>query len=75
MKEAIKVAITGKLSVSRSSFEKELAAKGFIAGNISKDTKFLIADELSNSSKCKFAQEHGIPIITESEFRTTFLNL
>lgn len=70
-----KVAITGKLSVPRSVFETELRNAGYSVSNISKDTKFLIADELSNSSKCKFAQEHGIPIITESEFRTTFLNL
>ena len=74
VKEAIKVAITGKLSVSRSSFEKELAAKGFIAGNISKDTKYLITDDTEgNSAKNKFASAHNIEKITELEFRTRFM--
>lgn len=74
VKEAIKVAITGKLSVSRSSFEKELAAKGFIAGNISKDTKYLITDDPEgNSAKNKFASDHNIEKITELEFRKRFM--
>lgn len=74
VKQSVKVAITGKLSVSRSSFEKELSAKGFIAGNISKDTKYLITDDPEgNSSKNKFASEHNIEKITELEFRKRFM--
>lgn len=65
-----KVAITGKLSVKRSEFEKELKSKGWGVGEISKDTKFLITDNPnSNSSKNKKADEWNIPKVTESEFR------
>lgn len=74
VKQAVKVAITGKLSVSRSSFEKELAAKGFIAGSIGKDTKYLITDAPEgNSAKNKFASDHNIEKITELEFRRRFM--
>ena len=65
-----KVAITGKLSVKRSKFEKELKSKGWEVGEISKDTKFLITDNpTSNSSKNKKADEWNIPKVTEAEFR------
>ena len=65
-----KVAITGKLSVKRSEFEKELKSKGWEVGEISKDTKFLITDNpTSNSSKNKKADEWNIPKVTEAEFR------
>lgn len=69
-----KVAITGKLSVSRSVFETELRNAGYSPGNISKDTKFLITDNpFSTSSKNKFADDHGIQKITESDFRKQFM--
>lgn len=65
-----KVAITGKLSVKRSEFEKELKSKGWEVGEISKDTKFLITDNpTSNSSKNKKADEWNISKVTEAEFR------
>lgn len=69
-----KVAITGKLSVKRSDFEKELAAHGFVPGEISKDTKFLITDNPdSASSKNKKADAWGITKITETEFRNKYM--
>ena len=69
-----KVAITGKLSVSRAVFETELRNAGYAPGSISKDTKFLITDNpFSTSSKNKFADDHGIQKITESEFRKQFM--
>lgn len=69
-----KVAITGKLSCKRTDFEKELKAKGFKPGEISKDTKFLITDNPnSSSSKNKKADEWGIEKITEAEFRNRYL--
>ncbi len=70
----IKVAITGKLSVKRADFEKELKAYGYIAGDISKDTRFLITDDpSSNSSKNQKADKWGIAKITEEEFRKNYL--
>ena len=70
----VKVAITGKLSVKRSVFETELKEAGFISGNISKDTAFLITDNPnSTSDKNKKADQWGITKITEQEFRNTVL--
>lgn len=69
-----KVAITGKISVKRSEFEKELKAAGYIPTEISKDTKFLITDNPnSSSSKNKKADAWGITKITEVEFRNKYI--
>lgn len=69
-----KVAITGKLSVKRADFEKELILSGFIPADIGKDTKFLITDDPnSSSSKNKKADKWNIPKITEQEFRERYL--
>ena len=69
-----KVAITGKLSIKRSEFEKELRAAGYDPAEISKDTKFLITDNPnSSSSKNKKADQWGIEKITEQEFRNRYL--
>ena len=68
-----RVAITGKLSVKRSDFEKELKAHGWMVGDISKETDFLITDDPnSSSSKNKKADQLGIEKITESEFRSKY---
>lgn len=70
-----KVAITGKLSVKRSDFEKELKNAGYTVGDISKDTKFLITDNPdSSSSKNIKADKLGITKITEAEFRSTYMS-
>lgn len=69
-----KVAITGKLSVKRADFEKELRSAGYTVGDITKDTKYLITDDPnSSSSKNKKADALGITKITELEFRQNFL--
>lgn len=69
-----KVAITGKLSVKRDIFEKELRDAGWLLGEISKDTKYLITDNPnSSSSKNKKADQWGIEKITESEFRSKYM--
>lgn len=69
-----KVAITGKLSVKRSDFEKELRKYGYEPGEISKDTKFLVTDNPnSTSSKNKKADQWNITKITEGEFRSKYL--
>ncbi len=69
-----KVAITGKLSVKRADFEKELILAGFTPADIGKDTKFLITDDPnSSSSKNKKADKWGIQKITEQEFRNSYM--
>ena len=70
-----KVAITGKLSVKRSDFEKELKAHGWMVGDISKETAFLITDNPnSSSSKNKKADQFEIKKITEAEFRLKYFS-
>lgn len=70
----ILVAITGKLSVTRSVFTKELAEHGYKVADISKSTKFLITDDPnSSSSKNKKADKLGIVKISESDFRSAYL--
>lgn len=70
------VVVTGKLSVKRSDFEKELNRNGYNLGNsVNKDTLCLITDDFnSNSSKNKSAIKYNILRISESEFREKFLN-
>ena len=68
-----KVAITGKLSVKRSDFERELKFHGWMVGDISKETDFLITDNPnSSSSKNKKADQLGITKITEADFRSKY---
>lgn len=69
------VAITGKLSVKRSDFEAELRAKGFNpVSAVKAGTEFLITDNPeSSSSKNAAADKHGVPKITEAEFRSKYL--
>lgn len=66
----IKVAITGSLnSMTRSQFEKILNANGFILGDITKDTKYLITNTPdSGSSKNAKADKLGVEKITETDF-------
>lgn len=69
-----KVAITGKLSVPRKTLENQLISCGFSVGNISKDTDYLIIDDLnSTSSKNNFAIKNGIKRMSEAEFRRNFM--
>lgn len=72
--DMIPVAVTGKLSVKRSDFEKELNNKGYIIAPVNKECKFLITDNpFGSSSKNKKASELGIKKVTESEFRELYL--
>lgn len=69
-----KVAITGKLSVQRKVFERELVEAGWACGDISKETKFLITDNPnSSSSKNQKADKLGVQKITEAEFRKLYM--
>ena len=63
-----KVAITGKLSMTRSKFTEYLNSLGYEVGSVSKATQYLICNNPSNSSKTRKAQELGIPVVTEKEF-------
>ena len=75
LSKSIKVAITGKLSVPRAKFVSELSKYGYKVGEISSSTKFLITDDPnSNSSKNIKADKLNIVKITESEFRSKYLN-
>ena len=70
----IKVAITGSLEYgSRKDFEKLLNDNGFVLGDLTKDTKYLITNTSdSGSSKNAKADKLGIEKITESDFRKKF---
>lgn len=69
------VCVTGKLSVKRKDFEKELRQHGWNSvSSVKKDTKYLVTDSPnSGSSKNKSADKYGVPKITEEEFRAKFL--
>ena len=69
-----RVAITGKLSVKRADFEKELQNHGYLLAGITKSTDFLITDDpQSNSEKNKKADKYNITKITEQEFRNKYM--
>lgn len=70
-----KVAVTGKLSVKRKMFEKELSDNGYILSELSKECVALITnDPSSNSEKNKKATAWNIEKITEAEFRQKYFN-
>lgn len=70
---AIKVAVTGSLSVKRSVFEKMLSDNGFVLTGVKKDTMYLITDDPnSGSSKNKLADKLGVKKVTEQEFREIY---
>lgn len=64
------IVITGKLSMPKDSFKELIEKAGYsYSDNITKETTYLIADDINgNSSKLKKAREKGIKIITENEF-------
>ena len=69
----IPIVVDGSLSISTSQFQKVLEQNGFILeDNISRDTKYLICNEVSDSLKYKKAKTLGIEIISEAKFRNTF---
>ena len=72
----VPVAITGKLSVSRSKFESELQEYGFVISDIKTGVAYLITnDPNSGSAKNQKADELGIPKITEAEFRAKYMEV
>ena len=73
--DAHKVVITGKLSVPRAQFVKELAEHGFVVKeDIGKNTFALITDNPNGTSaKNKAAITYGIPKLSEAQFREKYL--
>ena len=70
-----KVAVTGKLSVKRKMFEKELSDNGYILSELSKECVALITnDPSSNSEKNKKATAWNIEKMTEAAFRQKYFN-
>jgi DNA ligase (NAD+) len=69
----IKVAVTGKMSVSRDEWYK--LHKKCEESGVSRETKYLVTNEVSNSSKYLTAQKLGISIISESEFDKIYSSL
>ena len=71
-----RVVITGKLSVPRARFVEELQTHGFVVKeDVSRNTFALITDDPNGSSaKNKAANQHGIQKLSESEFRSKYLN-
>jgi len=67
------VAITGRLSMPRDKFQKMLREHGWKVGSITKNTKFLIANQPSNSSKFRKARELGIKVVSEEEFVNNYM--
>ena len=62
--------VTGKLNhFTRDSINAKIAELGAkSAGSVSKNTNYLITNEVSGSSKYKKAVELNVPIITEAQF-------
>ena len=62
--------VTGKLNhFTRDSINEKIVSLGAKAANsVSKNTDYLVTNEVSGSSKYKKAVELGVPIITEDEF-------
>lgn len=73
--DAHKVVITGKLSVPRAQFVKELAEHGFVVKeDVGKNTFALITDNPNGTSaKNKAAITYGVPKLSEVQFREKYL--
>jgi len=69
----ISVVLDRSLSIPINQFKEVLEQNGFILeDNISRDTKYLICNEASDSLQYKKAKTLGIEIISEAKFRNTF---
>lgn len=68
------VCITGKLSVKREVFKKQLKENGFtISNSVTKNTDYLITDDpWSTSSKSRNAEKYNVMKISEKAFREEF---
>ena len=76
--EGLNFVITGSLERfdNRNALKSAIEAKGGkVVGSVSKNTDYLINNDInSSSSKNKKAKELGVEIITEEDFITRFMN-
>lgn len=64
------IALTGKLTVSRSEFAKQLEAAGAeITSSVSKNTHYLVAGDNVGAGKTDKAAKAGVEVITEADAR------
>jgi len=67
--KGMKFALTGAGPLKRKEYEKMAEEKGAEVKGISKDTNYLVTDDVSsNSDKIKAAKKYGTQIITYDEF-------
>lgn len=62
--------VTGSVNVfkNRNEIKEKLESLGAkVTGSVTKNTNYLVCNEVSNSSKYKKAMELGVPIITEQD--------
>lgn len=76
--EGLTIVITGKLQLYKNRTElKEIITNlgGKVTDSVTSKTNYLINNDInSNSAKNKTAKTLGIPIITEQQFKETFLD-
>lgn len=66
VKYKMAVVVTGEVSMVRKDFEKYMADNGVeLKSSVTKDVKYLVSNQPSDSSKYKKAKQMGIPIINE----------
>ena len=70
----IRVAVTGALSIPRDQWYKKMEIHGIVKSGITKNTKYLVCNNPSNSNKFKKAKEYGIEVISEEDFNHLFTN-
>ena len=72
------IVITGRLTEFKNRNELQKAIEdrgGKVVGSVSRKTDYLINNDVfSQSTKNKQAQEYGIPIITEADFKAQFID-
>ena len=63
------IAVTGKLSTTRSKFFEEMARYGYAQGSMANAAYLVTNNPDSNSGKMKDARKRGTVVISESDFR------
>lgn len=63
------IAVTGKLSTTRSKFFEEMARYGYQQGSMANASYLVTNNPDSNSNKMKDARKRGVIVISESDFR------
>lgn len=64
------IAVTGKLSKSRSEFLEEMARYGYREGSMANASYLITNDPDSDSGKMRDARRRGVEVISERDFRS-----